>query len=220
MRLFTISQVSLALIPLSSSKLSGAGTDEPIFRTSKGAYLPVEPVLRISLNPQTKPYLTAGFLLNWMIEFKAVTFPKAWFQFLSFRQSLAFVYLELGWSRPHGCGVLFVWGVLPPKPLEANEFLATKNQVLADSPLPLLSWLHPQHLARPSFLIESVLLAHSAFILGGKPVSSSVYLFPMFCVSSSDMSMCLSTQEPAPARGNWLTAGLCWLLVTTLLPLL
>lgn len=87
---------------------------------------------------------------------------------------------------------------------------------MSDSPLSLPSWLHKEHLAGASFLIESVLRAHSGFILGGKPVSSSVYSFPMFYVSSSDMSMYLSTQGSAPARGNWLTAGLHWLLVTTL----
>lgn len=47
---------------LLSSKLSGTGTDEPIFRMLKGAYLPLEAILRISVNLHNNPQLIGSYL--------------------------------------------------------------------------------------------------------------------------------------------------------------
>jgi len=52
----------LLLHLLLSSKLSGAGTDEPIFRMLKGAYLPLEAILRISVNLHNNPQLIGSYL--------------------------------------------------------------------------------------------------------------------------------------------------------------
>lgn len=60
-------------------------------------------------------------------------------------------------------------------------------------------------------------LVHRGLHPGWKACVLKRLFIPRVCFFS-DVSMYLSTQEPAPARGNWLTAGLLWLLVTTACP--
>lgn len=88
----------------------------------------MEPVLRISLNPKTKPQFTGGFLL-WM---KAVTFPKACFHFFElwtkFGNCLSRTWLIKAtwlWWLFFDLGLVFCFS-FPPEPLEANEFLASR----------------------------------------------------------------------------------------------
>lgn len=60
-----------------------------------------------------------------------------------------------------------------------------------------------------------MLIVHSGLHPGWKDYVLKCLFIPHICFFS-DMSMYLSPQEPAPARGNWLTGGLRWLLVTIL----
>lgn len=98
--------------------------------------------------------------------------------------------------------------------MEASKSLACRvTGVYIWLSQPLLSCLHKA--CCWAFLINRMLTAHSGLHPGWKDYVLKCCFIPHICFFS-DMSMYLSSQEPAPARGNWLTAGLRWLLVTTL----
>lgn len=86
----------------------------------KQAYLPVEPVLRMFLKPKTKSQFSGGFFLVWIIEFKAVAFPKVCFPGFELWTKLA-TCISRTWVIRATWLVFFI--CFPTEPLEANEFL-------------------------------------------------------------------------------------------------
>lgn len=180
----------------------------------KGAYLPLEAILRISVNLHNNPQLIGSYLApldDWV---QGYLISKVCFHFGVLDKTWYLCIWNLADQGHMAVLCFFFFFAFSSRNMEASKSLACRvTGVYIWLSQPLLSCLHKA--CCWAFLINRMLTAHSGLHPGWKDYVLKCCFIPHICFFS-DMSMYLSSQEPAPARGNWLTAGLRWLLVTTL----